>query len=259
LAGAPLILEGTGDIFDGFRPGYEELNLAVDTLRRLRAVAPVVVLRGNHDSAPLFQLLQKLLGDDRLVFVDQARPPESGGILDFPTARGERIVLREKRLSDAPDDFRWRTDVELARYDAARPFAASYEDYLSLYRDELTYPSPYRRTLAVEDDAGRHIGNVMYYNIDAIRREAEIGITIGEREYWSRGYGSDAKRTLCRFGFEMMNLHRIELEVIDGNDRARAIYGRLGFVHEGTRRDAIFKAGRFRDIHVMGLLEGELR
>ena len=67
------------------------------------------------------------------------------------------------------------------RYDAARPFAATYNDYLALFRDELPYPSPYRRSLAIEDMDGQHIGNVMYYNIDTIRREAEIGITIGER------------------------------------------------------------------------------
>ena len=67
---------------------------------------------------------------------------------------------------------------------------------MALYRDELTYPSPYRRSLAIEDINGLHIGNAMYYNIDTVRREAEIGITIGEREYWSRGYGTDAVKTL---------------------------------------------------------------
>ena len=57
-------------------------------------------------------------------------------------ARGELVVLREKRIGDAPDDYRWRSDAELARFDAARPFAATYHDYLALYRDELAYPSP---------------------------------------------------------------------------------------------------------------------
>jgi hypothetical protein len=65
--------------------------------------------------------------------------------VDGEVARGELAVLREKRLGDAYNDYRWRTDAELARFDAARPFAATYNDYLALYRDELTYPSPYRR------------------------------------------------------------------------------------------------------------------
>ena len=143
-------------------------------------------------------------------------------------ARGDRIVLREKRLTDAKNDFRWRTDTELAGFDAARPFAAAYEDYLALYRDELAYPSPYRRSFAIEDAAGKHIGNVMYYNIDAVRREAEIGITIGEREFWSRGYGTDAVRTLVRHIFRVTGFRRIYLKTLDWNARYADIDTILG-------------------------------
>jgi RimJ/RimL family protein N-acetyltransferase len=149
--------------------------------------------------------------------------------IDGEVARGELVVLREKRLGDAPDDFRWRTDPELARYDAARPFAANYSDYLALYRDELTYPSPYRRSVAIEDMAGRHIGNAMYYNIDTIRREAEIGITVGERDCWSRGYGADAVRTLVRHIFRVMGFRRVYLKTLDWNARAQRSFEKSGF------------------------------
>jgi len=151
-------------------------------------------------------------------------------------ARGELVVLREKRLSDARDDYRWRTDAELARFDAARPFAATYHDYLALYRDELSYPSPYRRSLAIEDLHGRHIGNVMYYNIDAVRREAEIGITIGERDYWSRGYGTDAVRTLVRQIFEATGFRRVYLKTLDWNVRAQHAFIKAGFQVCGRSR-----------------------
>ena len=144
-------------------------------------------------------------------------------------ARGERIVLREKRLGDAHDDFRWRTDADLARYDAARPFAATYHDYLALYRDELVYPSPYRRSLAIEDEAGAHIGNVMYYNIDTIRREAELGITIGERGSWGRGLGRDAIMTLVRHVFRATGFRRVYLKTLDWNVRAQRAFERAGF------------------------------
>jgi RimJ/RimL family protein N-acetyltransferase len=144
-------------------------------------------------------------------------------------ARGELVVLREKRLGDAHNDYRWRTDAELARYDAARPFAATYHDYLALYRDELAYPSPYRRSLAMEDFAGRHIGNVMYYNIDTIRREAEIGITIGDRDYWSKGYGTDAVRTLLRHIFRVTGFRRVYLKTLDWNTRAQKAFEKAGF------------------------------
>ena len=144
-------------------------------------------------------------------------------------ARGELVVLREKRLGDAPDDFRWRSDAELARFDAARPFAAAYQDYLALYRDELAYPSPYRRSLAIEDADGAHIGNAMYYNIDAIRREAEIGITIGERVFWSRGYGTDAVKALVRHIIRTTGFRRVYLKTLDWNARAHRAFEKAGF------------------------------
>ena len=156
--------------------------------------------------------------------------------IEGEVARGDLIVLREKRLSDASDDFGWRTDTELSRFDAARPFAASYDDYLSLFKDELAYPSPYRRTLAIEDARGAHIGNVMYYNIDAIRREAEIGITIGDRSCWGQGLGVDAVRTLVRHILRLTGFRRVYLKTLDWNVRAQRCFERAGFRHCGRSR-----------------------
>lgn len=156
--------------------------------------------------------------------------------VDGEVARGELVILREKRPADAQDDFRWRSDPELARYDAARPFSAAYTDYVALYRDELTYPSPYRRSLAIEDLDGLHIGNAMYYNIDTVRREAEIGITIGERDYWSRGYGTDAVRTLVGHIIRATGFRRVYLKTLDWNTRAQRAFQKAGFRVSGRVR-----------------------
>ncbi len=151
-------------------------------------------------------------------------------------ARGELVVLREKRLTDAREDFGWRSDAELARFDAARPFAAAFEDYVALFRDELAYPSPYRRTLAIEDAGGRHIGNAMYYNIDTIRREVEIGITIGERGCWGQGYGADAVRTLVKHIVRVTGFRRVYLKTLDWNVRAQRAFETAGFRPCGRSR-----------------------
>jgi RimJ/RimL family protein N-acetyltransferase len=98
-------------------------------------------------------------------------------------------------------------------------------------------------------------------NLDTFRPEnrcAVLGIAIGDKEFWDGGYGTDAMRTLCRFGFESMSLHRIQLDVYAGNDRARHVYEKIGFKLEVTKRQAIYKFGRYLDVHIMGLLEGEL-
>ncbi len=149
-------------------------------------------------------------------------------------ARGERVVLREKRLGDAPTDYRWRSTPALTRFDAARPLSLTYQQYLALYREEMLYPNPYRRSLAIEDERGRHIGNIMYYNIDTLHREAELGITIGETECWGRGYGSEAVRLLLEHLLGRQGLRRVYLKTLDWNERARRCFRNGGFVEYGS-------------------------
>jgi RimJ/RimL family protein N-acetyltransferase len=147
--------------------------------------------------------------------------------------RGQRVVLREKRLGDAYNDYRWRSQPELARYDAARPFTASFQEFAALYREELLFPSPYRRSLAIEDEQGRHIGNLMYYNIDTTRREAELGITIGEPEYWGKGYGTEAVRLAVEYLLRRLGFRRLYLKTLVWNERARRCFEKAGFVEYG--------------------------
>lgn len=145
-------------------------------------------------------------------------------------ATGTQVVLREKTLDDARDDYAWRRDPELAAYDAARPLSSSFRTFVSTMADDLKHPTAYRRTFAIEDpETGRHIGNVMYYGYDADRREAELGITIGDRDYWSKGYGSDATRTMVAYLFEQRGLERIYLHTLTWNHRAQAAFEKAGF------------------------------
>jgi RimJ/RimL family protein N-acetyltransferase len=151
-------------------------------------------------------------------------------------ARGRLVVLRTKTLADARQDYAWRCDPELATFDAARPFSGTFNEYMAIFGDELAYPSPYRRTLGVEDLEGRHIGNVMYYNVDYQRREAEIGVTIGVKEYWGRGYGTDLIRTFLDYLFANTVLDRIYLKTLDWNKRAQRCFEKAGFRRYATSR-----------------------
>ena len=144
-------------------------------------------------------------------------------------ARGARTLLREKRLADASDDFRWRSEADLSRYDAARPLSMEYGEFLLLFEEELRYPSQYRRNLAIDDETGKHIGNVMYYNIDAVHHEAELGITIGEPDYWDKGYGTEAARLLVERLLRDLGFKRVYLKTLEWNQRARRAFGKVGF------------------------------
>lgn len=156
--------------------------------------------------------------------------------IEGEVARGEKVVLRNKRREDAEADYAWRKDSELATYDAAKPITTPFEDYLALHEDDLDNPSPFRRTLAVDDREGRHIGNVMFYNIDRLKSEAEVGITIGDRRYWGSGYGTDALTAFVRHLFANTSLTRLYLKTLDWNVRAQRCFEKAGFVRTGLSR-----------------------
>lgn len=102
------------------------------------------------------------------------------------------------------------------------------------------------------------IGICALEGIDARSRSAMFGIWIGQA-HWGKGYGTDATRTICRFGFRHMNLHRIGLTVYaDTNSKALRAYEKAGFRVEGTLRQAQFLGGRYVDVLQMGLLADEL-
>jgi RimJ/RimL family protein N-acetyltransferase len=145
-------------------------------------------------------------------------------------ATGRLVRLREKRIEDAERDYAWRADPELAAYDAARPISMSLRSFTASLSEELRYPAGHRRTFAIEDrDTGAHIGNVMYYGYDRRKGEAELGVTIGEREYWSQGYGTDAVSTMVRYLFDQLRLRRVFLHTLTWNYRAQACFRRVGF------------------------------
>lgn len=113
------------------------------------------------------------------------------------------------------------------------------------------------RAFAIETLAGELVGVCGLEGIDGRNRSAVLGIWIG-RPFWDRGYGTDATRTLCRFGFREMNLQRIGLLVYDTNPRARRAYEKVGFKEEGRRRRAQYVGGTYVDAIEMGLLAEDL-
>lgn len=145
-------------------------------------------------------------------------------------AEGTLVRLREKTRDDAERDYAWRCDPELAAYDAARPLTMKFANYLAMVSEELQYPVSHRRTYAIEDvETGTHIGNVMYYSYDAFKRQAEIGITIGDRDYWSQGYGTDTVRTMVDHLFRELGLRKVYLHTLTWNVRAQVAFERAGF------------------------------
>ncbi len=150
---------------------------------------------------------------------------------------GSKIKLREKRLSDAMEDYAWHTDRELAELDAAPLLTTPFPDYLPDYACELHCPSPFKRSFSIETEDGKHIGNCAYYNIDEDKSEAEFGIMIGDRAYWGKGCGPDAITTLLKHIFTQTKLNRIHLKTLTDNKRAYRCFQKCGFTPCGKRTE----------------------
>lgn len=143
--------------------------------------------------------------------------------------RGEKVVLREKRISDAMKDYSWSIDKELSELDAASPMKLTFQQALILYEEEMHYLSSRRHRFAVDILNGEHIGNCMFYDVNEARGEAELGIMIGDRRYWSKAYGTDAVKTLLRHIFTATKLNRVYLHTLDWNIRAQKSFAKAGF------------------------------
>ena len=142
---------------------------------------------------------------------------------------GSKIKLREKKLSDASNDHVWQSDPELAKLDAAPVLSVSFPVYLLDYTVQLRESEMKRYPLAVETFDGEHIGNCTCYDINDARGEAQLGIMIGDRKYWDKGYGTDAVSAMVNHIFLNTNLKRIHLKTLDWNLRALKCFQNCGF------------------------------
>jgi RimJ/RimL family protein N-acetyltransferase len=150
--------------------------------------------------------------------------------------RGDKVILRNKREEDAEQDYIWRSDPELARLDAAYPLSMSFDRYLKIFRDQLRYPTPGSHHFSTETLDGKFIGNCMYYDLDSVNKQAELGIVIGDRDYWSNSYGYDAVTTLLDYMFTDKGLKRVYLHTLEWNKRAQRCFEKSGFVPVKTVR-----------------------
>ncbi len=151
------------------------------------------------------------------------------GIQDDIRLNGELATLRSKRMSDAWNDYVWRTDTELSELDAAEPLGLSFVDFERFYHEDLKRYNRRSLRFAIEDEDGVHIGNCMCYDYNERRMQAEFGIMIGDPAYWGRGYGTEATKTLLTHIFETTDMRRLYLHTLVSNRRAQRSFINAGF------------------------------
>ncbi len=173
---------------------------------------------------------------------------------------GDRIRLRHAEKEDLPTFVKWLKDPEV-REGISMYLPMSMAEEEGWFEKMLERP-PVERSLCIEVKRGSDwtlVGNCGYFNIEDRIRAAELGILIGEKSEWSKGYGSETMALLLRFGFDTLNLNRIWLRVYENNPRAVRAYEKAGFVHEGRYRQGQFAGGKYYDVLLMSALRDEWR
>ena len=170
--------------------------------------------------------------------------------------RGEFVGLRARDESDIPvlhaelyDDVKTRVSAD------SRPWRPIPHGPDSPYR--VTGPEDHAACFsAVELATGELAGEALLWDMDLHNRTAHVGISLLPA-FRGRGLGTDAVRVLCRYGFAIRGLHRLQAETLAGNDAMIQAASRAGFAREGTLRDSAWVSGNFADVVILGLLATE--
>jgi RimJ/RimL family protein N-acetyltransferase len=168
---------------------------------------------------------------------------------------GPIIYLRPLEREDARALAGWFNDPEVNRtLRSYRPMTvAAEEEFLKTVGDR---PDDLVLGIVV-CETDQLVGVCGLHDIDARSRHASLGLLVGDKTAWGKGFGTEAGRLLVRHAFETLNLNRVWLHVHEYNRRGLRVYEKVGFRPEGRLRQDTFRDGRYWDTIVMGLLRDE--
>lgn len=170
---------------------------------------------------------------------------------------GERVTLRGVRREDLPRLWQFNNDLEVELAGGGDPPMPQTLERLQADIERETASGGRDGAVFVVETDGRIIGICQLSNVNETSRAAELGIAIGDKEYWGRGYGRETVSLLLDYAFRLRNFRRVWLWVHAGNERAIRAYEACGFVVEGRLREHVWSNGRYEDAVYMGVLRDD--
>ncbi|MDD2537656.1 MAG: GNAT family protein [Candidatus Absconditabacteria bacterium] len=170
----------------------------------------------------------------------------------FPKVMGEKIYLSPLNVEDAEKLTAWMNDPEIAKNITSQSKVISLNserariEAITKTTDEYTFA-------IIEKSENKILGTIGFAHVNWVHRNAEIGISIGEKEYHGKGYGTDAMKSIVSYGFNVLNLHSLYLNVYDFNVGGQKCYQKCGFKVIGKRREGYFYNGKYHDMIYMDI------
>lgn len=174
----------------------------------------------------------------------------------FKKLVGDRIYLSPRNSEDVEKFTEWMNDFQVTDYTGRSRAIMSLEGEKKYLEENL---NPQATFAIVTLEKNKLIGTIGLEKINTINRSAVLGIFIGDKEYLSKGYGTEAIRLILDYGFNYMNLHSIKLELLSCNERALKCYKKCGFVETGRGRECVFLNGKYYDTISMDILASEFK
>lgn len=167
----------------------------------------------------------------------------------------DKIYLRPITLEDTEMVLRWRNSDAVKQYFIYRE-DITVADHLS-WMETKVKTGKVCQFIIYFKETDMPIGSVYLQSIDHVHKNAEYGIFIGETDALGKGCGKDAAKLAIEYAFEVLDLHKVYLRVLDNNKRAIRSYENAGFEVEGVMRDEVFVGGKFYDVVRMAVLRKE--
>ena len=169
--------------------------------------------------------------------------------------KGKKVVLRPMQAEDINRQHEFNQDLELYGLDSTYPRVSPLERAHAFYASR-TQADDNVAAFAIEAD-GQYIGYCGLMDLQNRHGNLELGILIGDRAYWGRGYGRDTVHLLLEYAFHYLGARRIALTTHAKNARAIRCYQACGFVEEGRPRKVVWIEGEYTDLVEMSILRDE--
>lgn len=171
---------------------------------------------------------------------------------------GKKVLLCPIEKKDLKLFQKWINDLEVTMFLTRAPFVFTFEDELEWFKDREKRKNDLHLAI-VDKKKGNAIGLTSLHNINNAYRTADFGIMIGDKRYWSKGYGTEATILMLDFAFNVLNVNNIMLGIYDFNKRAQRVYTKVGFKKIGERRKSKFFGGKYYDTLLMDILADEFK
>lgn len=168
--------------------------------------------------------------------------------------KGDKVILRPFKRDYLDKYWEYQNDVELLLLSSAEGVVPmEYERLVARFEDHLKSDRNHIAWFGIEVQGGKFIGQCLLHNFDYTAGTCELGVTIGDRDYFGQGYGRDVVSLLVKYAFRLRNMRKVWLTTNGTNLRAQRSFAKCGFVEEGRLRNHIWLDGRYDDLVYMAV------